>query len=164
MKLEVLKKYEATASGYDELYREEQYRKYKDLLRVSPVLQGDVVLDAGCGTGLLLEYLEEIGAELSYYVGLDLCRKMLLIAKDKDVERKADFVEGDVEYLPFRDKAFDVAFCVTVLDLVPDKRACVSELRRVVRRSAMYTFIRSANPGMEGLVVGGKDLAFKATP
>nr|MEB3844198.1 hypothetical protein [Desulfurococcales archaeon] len=51
----IREKYEATAQGYDELYRAEQYEKYFAALRRVP--PSGRVLDAGCGTGLLIEFL-----------------------------------------------------------------------------------------------------------
>jgi ubiquinone/menaquinone biosynthesis C-methylase UbiE len=43
------------------------------------------------------------------------------------------FVEGEVETLPFEDASFDVVVSNGVIDLVPDKEAVFSELHRVLR-------------------------------
>lgn len=43
----------------------------------------------------------------------------------------ADFVEGEVESLPFPDESFDVVISNGVIDLVPDKDAVYSEVYRV---------------------------------
>jgi arsenite methyltransferase len=45
----------------------------------------------------------------------------------------ADFVEGEVERLPFPDETFDVVISNGVVDLVPDKDAVFAELHRVLR-------------------------------
>jgi arsenite methyltransferase len=44
-----------------------------------------------------------------------------------------DFVEGDVEKLPFAADSFDVAISNGVIDLIPDKDAVFSEVFRVLR-------------------------------
>jgi arsenite methyltransferase len=44
-----------------------------------------------------------------------------------------EFVEGEVERLPFADESFDVVISNGVIDLVPDKDAVFSELFRVLR-------------------------------
>jgi arsenite methyltransferase len=43
------------------------------------------------------------------------------------------FVEGEVEKLPFEDESFDVVISNGVIDLVPDKDAVFSEIHRVLR-------------------------------
>jgi arsenite methyltransferase len=44
-----------------------------------------------------------------------------------------EFVEGEVESLPFEDESFDVVISNGVIDLVPDKDAVFSEIQRVLR-------------------------------
>jgi ubiquinone/menaquinone biosynthesis C-methylase UbiE len=44
-----------------------------------------------------------------------------------------EFVEGEVERLPFADASFDVVISNGVIDLVPDKDAVFSEIARVLR-------------------------------
>jgi ubiquinone/menaquinone biosynthesis C-methylase UbiE len=43
-----------------------------------------------------------------------------------------EFVEGEVESLPFEDGTFDVVISNGVIDLVPDKDAVFSEIYRVL--------------------------------
>jgi ubiquinone/menaquinone biosynthesis C-methylase UbiE len=44
-----------------------------------------------------------------------------------------DFVEGDVEQLPFAAESVDVVISNGVIDLIPDKDAAFSEIFRVLR-------------------------------
>jgi arsenite methyltransferase len=44
-----------------------------------------------------------------------------------------EFVEGDVEKLPFPAESFDVVISNGVIDLIPDKDAVFSEIFRVLR-------------------------------
>jgi ubiquinone/menaquinone biosynthesis C-methylase UbiE len=66
----------------------------------------------------------------------DLQREML--AKARRRLRRAGatnvgFAQGDGTRLPYRDASFDAAFLVAVLGEVPDPRACVAEIARVLR-------------------------------
>jgi ubiquinone/menaquinone biosynthesis C-methylase UbiE len=45
----------------------------------------------------------------------------------------AEFVQGEVESLPFEDESFDVVISNGVIDLVPDKDAAFSEIHRVLK-------------------------------
>jgi glycosyltransferase involved in cell wall biosynthesis/SAM-dependent methyltransferase len=55
------------------------------------------------------------------------------------ISREKPLVCGDVQRLPFRDKAFDVACCRMVLEHVLDPAAACRELQRVARRGFLET-------------------------
>ena len=87
-------------------------------------------MDAGCGTGLLLEYFlnhfQHI-KELNYaYVGVDISWNMLIKFKskreklDKIKKLKINLLLADMEHQPFRDKTFDTIFSVTSLQNLPN--------------------------------------------
>ena len=141
----IRERYEATASGYDELYRAEQYEKYSAALKRVPP-QG-IVLDAGCGTGLLAEYMKATGymTRIDAYVCLDYSWKMLEIARWRLRHLcpwKCHIVYGNVMELPFRDKSFDIVYSFTVLDLVDSVRRAVDELRRVSRGPVIASLLK----------------------
>ena len=50
-----------------------------------------------------------------------------------DLESGRAMVEADLTALPFEDAAFDLVLCSHVLEHVPDDRAALRELRRVLR-------------------------------
>ena len=69
------------------------------------------VLDLGCGSGLSGECLEESG---HYWVGIDISKSMLEVAKERDVA--GDLVLGDLgNGLPFRAGTFDGAMSISAL-------------------------------------------------
>jgi ubiquinone/menaquinone biosynthesis C-methylase UbiE len=68
--------------------------------------------------------------------GVDMTQEMLAKARAAAAEMKAtnvEFVEGEVETLPFEAETFDVVISNGVIDLVPDKDAVFSEIHRVLR-------------------------------
>ena len=120
--LEVADYYNAIARGYDELYGDEQKRKYEKGKRFLPL--SEKVLDAGCGTGLFALEVE------GYYLGVDISLEMLRIAKNKLRNCYKDFVFGDVQMLPIRSKAFKACYSFTVLQNVEDPERTMEELKR----------------------------------
>lgn len=69
------------------------------------------VLDLGCGSGLSGECLEENG---HYWIGIDISRDMLDVAKVREVE--GDLILGDLgDGLPFKAGAFDGAMSISAL-------------------------------------------------
>lgn len=113
---------------YDDRYRLEQLAKYDEILRhVEPSVEG-IVLDDGCGTGLLMERLR------SHMVGLDLSHDLLSTALTRLVKgRSAFLVQADANRLPFRDGVFDNAFAVTLIQNTPHPEHVLRELKRVSR-------------------------------
>ncbi len=129
-------KYNKTAAGYDELYRDEQYEKYRRVLENAPnVLRQKVLCDIGCGTALLLEYLTAKGVLPARYVCLDLSPGMLDQAKRRmgtlRLSHLADVVEADAEYIPLRRCSCRAAVSFTVIDLVENPKRMLEECDRI---------------------------------
>lgn len=89
------------------------------------------VLDAGCGTGALLDFAGSWPLA-GHPVGLDLAPEALAHAGGRGV---GVLVRGDAAELPFRGGAFDLALSVDTLQhLTPaDADRAVAELSRVLR-------------------------------
>jgi arsenite methyltransferase len=100
--------------------------------RLSP---GERVLDLGCGAGTdSLVAAQMVGAE-GRVTGIDMTPQMLAKARAAAAELGAanvEFVEGEIEALPFADEEFDVVISNGVVDLVPDKDAVFGEISRVL--------------------------------
>jgi len=118
--------YDVTSSFYDALYEGEQIRKFRVAYRLAPLPLKEVVLDAGCGTGLITERLRGGGR---FVVGVDFSKGMLRRAKGRLGSRDTDLVLGDVERLPFRPRSFGLVLCLTVLQNCEPLKAISSLLR-----------------------------------
>lgn len=107
--------YDVTSRFYEELYGYEQKKKFASIISLGFLKcpNFNAILDAGCGTGLIIEKLQGKGA---FIVGLDFSKGMLQRAKERLGDAvKVDFVLGDVEYLPFRPRSFDLVVSITVI-------------------------------------------------
>ncbi|HET7137453.1 MAG TPA: methyltransferase domain-containing protein [Gaiellaceae bacterium] len=96
---------------------------------------GELVLDLGCGAGTDSLVAAQMVGSSGSVVGIDMTSAMLAKARRAAAElgvTNADFVEGEVESLPFPDESFDVVISNGVVDLVPDKDAVYSEIYRVL--------------------------------
>ncbi len=102
-----------------------------------------VVLEAGIGTGRYSSPLESEGFEMT---GVDLSVEMMRRAREKGLRR---LVRGDLHRLPFRDGAFDACLIVHVLQLIPDPKLALAELRRVARDRVVAVFPERSGEGRE---------------
>ncbi len=95
-------------------------------------LQGQRVLDLGCGDGTYAIGAAFRGAEA---VGVDLSDAMLTAARKRgeNCGVPVEWCLARAESLPFRPGSFDVAIAVTLLCLVPKPLDVVAEAGRVLR-------------------------------
>jgi len=73
--------------------------------------------------------------EEGHVTGVDMTPEMLAKARTSAAEmgvQNVEFVEAEVEHLPFPDASFDVVISNGVIDLIPDKDAVFNELFRVL--------------------------------
>lgn len=96
-------------------------------------VEGKSVLDAGCGTGRLIKILFEKGA---FVTGLDIAPEMLKVARKKF--KKAEFVEGSVEKMPFEDESFDMVTAGFVIVHLKDLRKFFDEVYRVLKPGGVF--------------------------
>jgi arsenite methyltransferase len=97
---------------------------------------GEDVLDIGCGAGTDTLVAAQMVVPEGRVTGIDMTPEMLSRARTAAAEMGAtnvDFIEGDVEQLPFASAGFDVVISNGVIDLIPDKDAAFSEIFRVLR-------------------------------
>lgn len=89
------------------------------------------LLDAGCGTGAMLELFKRDHPDKNY-TGIDLSEKMIEAAKRKHLDG-VHFVAGDCEALPFTDNSFDVVTCSMSFHHYPNPGKFFASLWRVLR-------------------------------
>jgi ubiquinone/menaquinone biosynthesis C-methylase UbiE len=106
---------------------------YHDIARLSELPAGARVLDIPCGGGVAFRGLRP-EQELDY-VAADLSPVMLRRAR-AEAERRGihwiEFVEADVEALPFEDRSFDLVLTYTGLHCFPNPPAAIGEMMRVL--------------------------------
>ncbi len=96
--------------------------------------KGELILDAGSGTGILTREFIAKGAEV---VGLDISFAMLRRAAEKSAVLAGRGVAADMMHLPFRDCAFDKSISVTAIEFIADAGRAVAELFRVTTQGGI---------------------------
>jgi ubiquinone/menaquinone biosynthesis C-methylase UbiE len=110
----------------------EERRKAVEQLEL---VSGMRVIEVSCGTGTNLPLLRNAVGEDGVVVGLDISTRMLRRG-DRKLRRRTDeasLVLGDAAKLPFADGSFDAVFHHGGLAELPNKRAAIAEMARVVK-------------------------------
>lgn len=103
-------------------------------LQALALAQGESVLDAGCGTGLLLEQEALAVGSGGRAEGLDYSEDMLEHAADRCADMaQVHLQQGSVEALPFEDASFDALSCTQTLLYVDNLDRALQEFYRVLK-------------------------------
>ncbi len=130
--------YNVTSRSYDMLYRDEQYQKYSMIFGVLGLSSLDMVADIGCGTGLLIDYLQEKNVRYNKYVCMDISEGMIGRARDKHHDDpRIVFILADAEQMPFRDAIFTEIFMITVWNNINNKEKAVKETFRIIAEKGL---------------------------
>lgn len=112
-------------------------RKHEDLafLKLLGSCDGEIILDAGCGTRHHVGYLLERGAKK--VVGVDVSSKMLEIAKRKfKNHNNVQFFHGDI--LEFEcPRKFDKVISIGVLDHVKDASVVLDKFYKCLKKGGI---------------------------
>ncbi len=134
-KRRVMRRYNQSAQTYDAQYHEEQEAKIKVVMRSLSLKQSSVVLDAGCGTGLLFQHLAERTESIT---GTDTSKGLLQKARKRAQPYcNVALIQADADNMPFPNETFDAVLVITLLQNMPDPKATLTEFNRVSKQSAL---------------------------
>ncbi len=112
---------------------------------IPPALEGQTVLDLGCGTGRDVYLVSKLVGEQGHVIGLDMTDEQLEVARrhlDKQMQifgfskPNVEFRKGYIEDLKaagIEDNSVDVVISNCVINLSPEKEAVFSEIFRVLK-------------------------------
>lgn len=109
-------------------------------------IQGKAVLDFGCGTGRLSEWLVRHGARVD---GVDATPEMVAVARKRIPQASFQVIEGST--LPFEDGRFDLVVTAYVLQYYVDGDGAIPRgLARVLRAGGRLVAIEQVTEGRIG--------------
>lgn len=90
--------------------------------------RGNLAINIGCSEGY---YDRLLSGRFNHVVGIDMNFNDLLIAKRRNP--KVLYIAASATNLPFKDKIFDEAICVDVIEHVKNDRKAVKETHRILK-------------------------------
>lgn len=134
----VREQYDQSAGIYNNRYRAVQREKFEISIpdSLSLDLPNQLILDIGCGTGLLGEYLSSRvpGGNVSI-VGIDISPKMIKQARRLGMY---NCVIADISALPVRDCRFKVVMSYTAFQNLPDWQEGIQEMFRILELGGVF--------------------------
>lgn len=119
--------------------------------------RAEQVLDAGCGTGLLLELMAESVGQTGKAEGVDFSNDMLAVAAQRcQVLPQVSLSQGSVEKLDFPDNYFDAVACTQVLLYVDDVSRALVEMVRVLKPGGRLVIVET---DWDGAILNSSDPA-----
>ncbi len=118
--------YDHLARVYDDLYGEEQEKKYGIVIQALKDYKG-TMLDLGCGTGELSLLMEKARWDV---IGADISIKMLEVSRGKGLE---NLVQCSSDELPFRSGSFNSITAITLFSNSDELLKAVNRLKELLK-------------------------------
>src|SRR5919202_1381964 len=140
--------YSRMSAAYELWAKVVDSRVRRRMLSLASVVDGEAVLELGCGDGSLLVALARANPT-GRTVGVDLAEGMLARTARRLKRTNLPGVElqrADIRGLPFEDASFDVVTCAYVLDILPwtEIAQALAEVQRVLRPGARLVVANAA--------------------
>ncbi|WP_045105865.1 bifunctional 2-polyprenyl-6-hydroxyphenol methylase/3-demethylubiquinol 3-O-methyltransferase UbiG [Legionella hackeliae] len=112
-----------------------------DFIKKYSTLSNKLILDVGCGGGILSEAMAKEGAHV---IGLDLSEEALEAAKAHAVSNniQIDYVCSPIE--DYQHPGFDIITCMEMLEHVPEPQVIITHCARLLKPGG-YLFLSTIN-------------------
>jgi ubiquinone/menaquinone biosynthesis C-methylase UbiE len=124
-------------------------KDFERLFTLVPLKPGDRVLDAGCGSGVLVPMMLERITRTGILYELDFAEKMIEANRNLHKEENIRFIVADVAEAPLEDESCDVILCFSCFPHFHDKEGSMLALSRILRRDG--TFVVAHFDSSEGI-------------
>lgn len=138
-----LEAYELLAESFSRLApskAENAYIEQPAMRKAVGDVRGLKIFEAGCGPGILAEYLVHEGAKV---VGFDVSPKMIELAKNRNPKNATFFVADGALPLPLgseQNGQFDMVVASLAIDYIKDWATPLSEFNRLLKPKGKFIF------------------------
>jgi SAM-dependent methyltransferase len=116
------------------------------IIQYGKIDRSSAVLDIGCGTGRFT--LGIASAKPFRLFALEPSIEMLKQAASKEDPKRIFWVQGDGQYLPFRDGFLDCVYMTSVIHHIENKKMALQEIHRVLKRGGSCVIMTYSHSGI----------------
>lgn len=127
--------WDAASGHYEEGWRGPLAAAQKSLLEAAAIQQGERVIEAACGSGLVTRAVAAAVGKRGEVLATDIAQNMVDLTARTCAEKGFNWVKTarmSADELAVEDGGFDVAICALGLMYVPDPRRAVASMYRAV--------------------------------
>ncbi|MHA1276525.1 MAG: class I SAM-dependent methyltransferase [Candidatus Helarchaeota archaeon] len=131
----VKNRYDETVDHYDLRYKKIQIYKYELIFKKILIKPRQIILDVGCGTGNLFEFLKNLQ---SFNYGIDFSIESLKKLRNRfERNQLSGVICGDIDYFPFKRDYFDIILVITVLQNLPEPIKCLEGIKQICKPNGL---------------------------
>lgn len=147
---ETVRFFDSIAEDWEKLKREIIGSADLNQLILKNISDSNTIVDLGCGTGDLLDFLKEKANRL---IGVEKSPKMLEKARRRFAgsEKNIDLRIGELEHLPLREGEADLAVVNMVLHHLPDPTKALHEVHQVLKKGDFFIIVDLLTHDLEGM-------------
>jgi len=125
--------FESHAPKWDNFTKEDTPERISnELIPLFDIKENESILDAGCGTGILLPFLRQSAGEKARITALDYSVSMINEARKKYGDGY-EYISGDAHNIKLPDESFDIVICFCAFPHFDDKKKVLGEFNRVLK-------------------------------
>lgn len=113
-------------------------KKIKEILSQFNIKPDDHILDAGCGSGILVPYILERLSSRGWLWELDYAENMMDQNRQLHRDVRIGFIHSDVCDIPLENETCDLVICFACFPHFPDKMGAVRSLVRVLKEDSLF--------------------------
>ncbi len=126
------------ATQWDSYTPEGILEKVDPLLKNINIKSDNIILDIGCGTGVLVPYLWDRLHHKGTLIEIDISREMIRHGKMKFKQIPCYWLITDAHFLPLRDEVADTIICFSIFPHLINKKQAVKEHSRVLKKGGVW--------------------------
>lgn len=127
----------------------------REILKIAlPMLEENPnlkILDIGCGTGQLIGEISSQYKEL-YYLGIDVAKNMIEIAKSNNKEKNIEFRVCPVENFTCQEK-YDLIICSHSFPYFPNKEETLKKIAALCNPHGQVIIVNSSTNNLKDLII-----------